>query len=401
MQRSGVADLRLHPGRAPSWLLDRMKHMADALFVVMVDEHGTAECLRRLGDPLWFQALSNVLGYDWDSSGSTTVTCGVLRSVLQSTRHGLAATGGKGARSRRVPKDLQVLGDQLGFGDELTQTLIYASRMTAKVDSAALQDGHQLYHHTFFLDTENGQWTVVQQGMNAETGTSRRYHWVSEDLADFIEEPHSGIITQRRCDSVLDMTARASRGCRKTSVALACEDSPNRLRNLFYDYKPSRHETTLLKWSDSPSIPQPRPRARAASVPPLRLFPERMDWDAVRRVYDVQPSNFEQLLAVRGVGPATIRGLALLSDMCYGEAPSWEDPVRMTFAFGGKDGVPFPVNRKAYDEAIAFLNDAIDRAKLDQKARLDAFRRLRHCLPARSAQMEAVSTLPEASRDFD
>jgi hypothetical protein len=378
-----------------------MKRMADALFVVMIDEHGTAECLRRLGDPLWFQALSNVLGYDWDSSGSTTVTCGVLRSVLQSTRHGLAATGGKGARSRRVPKDLQVLGDQLGFGDELTQTLIYASRMTAKVDSAALQDGHQLYHHTFFLDTENGQWTVVQQGMNAETGTSRRYHWVSEDLADFIEEPHSGIITQRRCDSVLDMTARASRGCRKTSVALACEDSPNRLRNLFYDYKPSRHETTLLKWSDSPSIPQSRPRARAASVPPLRLFPERMDWDAVRRVYGVQPSNFEELLAVRGVGPATIRGLALLSDMCYGEAPSWEDPVRMTFAFGGKDGVPFPVNREAYDEAIAFLNDAIDRAKLDQKARLDAFRRLRHCLPACSAQTEAVSTLPEASRDFD
>lgn len=392
MQRSGVADLRLHPGRAPGWLLDRMKRMADALFVVMVDEHGPAECLRHLGDPLWFQALSNVLGYDWDSSGSTTVTCGVLRSVLQSTRHGLAATGGKGARSRRVPKDLQLLSDQLGFGEELTQSLIYASRMTAKVDSAALQDGHQLYHHTFFVDTKEGKWTVVQQGMNGETGTSRRYHWVSEGLAEFIEEPHSGIIGQRRCDFVLDMTARASRGCRKTSVALASEESPNRLRTLFYDYRPSRQEITLLKWSDTSAVPQARLRARAACAPPLRLFPERMDWDAVRRVYDVQPHNFEELLAVRGVGPATIRGLALLSDMCYGEAPSWEDPVRMTFAFGGKDGVPFPVNRKAYDEAIAFLDDAIDRAKLDQKAKLDAFRRLRHCLPSSSAQPESAQS---------
>jgi hypothetical protein len=375
-----------------------MKRMADALFVVMVDEHGTAECLRRLGDPLWFQALSNVLGYDWDSSGSTTVTCGVLRSVLQSSRHRLAAAGGKGARSRQVPKDLQVLGDQLGFGDELTRALIYASRMTAKVDSAALQDGHQLYHHTFFLDTEEGRWTVVQQGMNSETRTSRRYHWVSEDLTDFVEEPHSGIIAQRRCDFVLNMTARASRGCRQTSIALACEESPNRLRSLFCDHKSSCHETTLLNWSDSSPVSQPRIRARAALVPLHRLFPEHMDWDAVRRVYDVQPRNFEQLLAVRGMGPATIRGLALLSDMCYGEAPSWEDPVRMTFAFGGKDGVPFPVNRKAYDEAIAFLDDALDRAKLDRGAKLDAFRRLRHCLPLSRAQPEVASALPGGSQ---
>jgi hypothetical protein len=375
-----------------------MKRMADALFVAMVDEHGAAECLRRLGNPLWFQALSNVLGYDWDSSGSTTVTCGVLRSVLQSHRHGLAAAGGKGARSRRVPQELQELGDQLSFGDELTQALIYASRMTAKVDSAALQDGHQLYHHTFFLDTEEGRWTVVQQGMNDETGTSRRYHWVSEALADFVEEPHSGIITQRPCDFVLDMTARASRGCRKVSLALACEESPNRLRNLFYDHKPSSHEITLLKWSNSVSPPWPPLRTRAACVPVHRLFPEHMDWDAVRRVYDVQPRNFEALLAVRGVGPATIRGLALLSDMCYGEAPSWQDPVRMTFAFGGKDGVPFPVNRKAYDEAIAFLDNALDRAKLDQKAKLDAFRRLRYCLPTSHAHPDSRPMIRRESR---
>jgi hypothetical protein len=392
MQRSGVADLRLHPGRAPSWLLDRMKRMADALFAVMVDEHGSAECLRRLGDPLWFQALSNVLGYDWDSSGSTTVTCGVLRSVLQSARHGLAAVGGKGARSRRVPDELQALGHELDFGEKLTQSLVYASRMTAKVDSAALQDGHQLYHHTFFVDTEEGRWTVVQQGMNGETGTSRRYHWISEGLADFIEEPHSGMVGQRRPDFVLDMTARASRGCRKTSVALACEESPTRLRRLFYDHKSSYGEMTLLEWSKSSALTQPHFRAGAAISSPLRLFPDHMDWDAVRRVYDVQPSGFEELLAVRGVGPATIRGLALLSDMCYGDTPSWEDPVRMTFAFGGKDGVPFPVNRKSYDEAISFLTDAIDRAKFDQKTKLDAFRRLRYCLPKPRAPPDSPGT---------
>ncbi len=186
MKRSGIADLHLHPGHAPSWLTKRMKAMADALFQVMYDVHGPTESLRRLGDPLWFQALSNVLGFDWDSSGTTTVLCGVLHSVLNPERHGLSAAGGKGARSRKTPTELQDIANQLDLGEQLARRLCYASRMTAKVDSAALQDNYQLYHHMFFLAPDYGAWTVVQQGMDPETRTSRRYHWISERLTTFI-----------------------------------------------------------------------------------------------------------------------------------------------------------------------------------------------------------------------
>jgi hypothetical protein len=356
-----------------------MKAMADALFQVMYDVHGPTDSLKRLGDPLWFQALSNVLGFDWDSSGTTTVLCGVLHSILNPERHGLVAAGGKGVRSRKTPAELQDFANQLDLGEQLIRRLCYASRMTAKVDSAALQDGYQLYHHMFFLAPEYETWTVVQQGMDPETRTSRRYHWISEGLTTFIEEPHSGLFSQKLHRLVMNLTAKMSRGCRDTCVALAKEERPAAVRRQFYTIKPnpSYQETTLMKWFDFPQ----KTLTRIPQIYHHRVFPERMDWQAVKRIYDIQPTNFEELLAVKGVGASTVRGLALLSEMVYGEAPSWEDPVRMTFAFGGKDGVPYPVNRRAYDEAIDFLEDAIDRAKLGQKEKLHAFRRLRKFLP--------------------
>lgn len=378
MKRSGVADLYLHPGRAPGWLLRRMKAMADALFQVMIDEHGPRECLRRLGDPLWFQALSNVLGFDWDSSGTTTVLCGVLKSILQPDQHGLLAFGGKGARSRQVPAKLATLSNKLDVSEKQCQDWIYASRMTAKVDSAALQDGYNLYHHMFFLEPENGIWTVVQQGMDPNTKTSRRYHWLSEDLKSFVEEPHSGLISGKSQKQVLDLTAHESRECRETCTEIANEERPERVRRQFFQLKPppSYHEATLLNWSDSSDI---GPSSQSL-IAYHRVLPKQMDWSAVKRIYDIQPTNFEELLGIRGVGANTLRGLALLSEMVYGKPPSWEDPVRMTFAFGGKDGVPYPVNRFAYDEAIRFLEDVVDRAKLNQKEKLQAFRQLRKCL---------------------
>ncbi len=379
MKRAGVADMRLHPGRAPHWLVKRMMPMADALFQVMVDEHGTAECLTRLGDPLWFQALSNVLGYDWDSSGTTTVLCGVLRSVLRPESHGIAVAGGKGARSRRTPLELQAIANQLDLGEDTARRLIHASRMVAKVDSAALQDGYQLYHHTFFLDTEQGNWTVVQQGMNEETRTSRRYHWISKDLRSFVEEPHSGFFSRNRQQLVLDMTAQESGGCRTASTAIACETAPHALQRQFDEYKDqfSYQKTTLMLWVEGPQTTLAEP----SMIPYHEVFPERMNWRAVNQVFDAQPANFEELLAIQGMGASTIRGLALLSEIVYGEAPSWQDPVRMAYAFGGKDGVPYPVDRRAYDEAIAFLEGAIDRAKVGRPEKLHAFRRLRNYQP--------------------
>lgn len=355
-----------------------MAAMADALFQVMFDKHGSQECLRRIGDPLWFQALSNVLGFDWDSSGTTTVLCGVLKSVLRPSNHGLLAFGGKGGRSRQVPVQLAGLSNELDVSEEQTKTWIHASRMTAKVDSAAVQDGFDLYHHMFFLDPEDGHWTVVQQGMDPNARTSRRYHWISEGLSSFVEEPHSGVMSNQERKRVLNLTARKSRKCRNTCVKIVREERPNRLRRQFFQLKPPPpyHKATLTEWA---SLDQQGTISSFISY--HTVFPKRMNWSSIKRVYDVQPQNFEELLALRGIGANTIRGLALLSEMVYGEPPSWEDPVRMTFAFGGKDGVPYPVNRQAYDEAIGFLEDAINCTKFDWKDKQRAFERLRNTVP--------------------
>jgi hypothetical protein len=216
---------------------------------------------------------------------------------------------------------------------------------------------------------------VVQQGMDTDSRTSRRYHWISEGLTSFIDEPHSGMMSGKQNKPVLNLTAKQSRECRSTCIDILREETPNRLRRQFFEIKPppAYQKTTLMDWSPGNITEQ----GKAQEIAYHRVFPKKMNWKVVKAVYDVQPSNFENMLSFRGMGSNTIRGLALLSEMVYGVPPSWEDPVRMTFAFGGKDGVPFPVDRKAYDEAIHFLEDAIDKAKLEQKTKLQAFRQLR------------------------
>ncbi|MFW9933728.1 MAG: DUF763 domain-containing protein, partial [Candidatus Thorarchaeota archaeon] len=229
MKRGGVADLKLHPGKAPHWLVKRMKPMASALCEFIVDEYGTQELLSRLADPVYFQALSNVLGYDWDSSGSTTVTCGVLKSVLTWEQHNIVAAGGKGLASMKTPEQLRALEDYGLDGAGLAEI----SRNVAKVDNAAIQDGYSLYQHVFFVDNEEN-WTVVQQGMDSKTDDARRYHWTSEDIRSFINEPHSGMISGEIKQAALDMTAKESDECRKTSLDIVKED-PIRVRRMLED----------------------------------------------------------------------------------------------------------------------------------------------------------------------
>jgi len=366
MKRSGVADLKLHPGRAPHWLVKRMMPMASALCEFIVDEHGTTELLKRLADPVYFQALSNVLGFDWDSSGSTTVTCGVLTSVLTLETHGVVGLGGKGTASMKTPEQLRALEDYGLDGGRLAEI----SRLVAKVDNAAIQDGYQLYQHVFFVDTDEN-WTVVQQGMNGESGDARRYHWCSDQVTSFVEEPHSGIVSGEIAKSALDMTASESGDCRNVSVDIV-KDGPVRVRRMFENLKPYGH-TTLVPWIEDDG--------HVKQLPTYKVIPRRMDWEAVRRAYEIQPSGYQELLGIRGIGPATVRGLALISEMIYGAPPSWSDPVRMTFAFGGKDGVPFPVPRKNYDEAIAFMEQALQEAKLGRRDKIVALRRLRKFAP--------------------
>ncbi|MFW9918872.1 MAG: DUF763 domain-containing protein [Candidatus Thorarchaeota archaeon] len=366
MKRGGVADLKLHPGKAPHWLVKRMKPMASALCEFIVDEYGTQELLSRLADPVYFQALSNVLGYDWDSSGSTTVTCGVLKSVLTWEQHNIVAAGGKGLASMKTPEQLRALEDYGLDGAGLAEI----SRNVAKVDNAAIQDGYSLYQHVFFVDNEEN-WTVVQQGMDSKTDDARRYHWTSEDIRSFINEPHSGMISGEIKQAALDMTAKESDECRKTSLDIVKED-PIRVRRMLEDIK-AYGETTLIPWLEG--------KEPVTTLPSYKVIPRRMDWNAVRKAYETQPADYEGLLFIEGIGPAAIRGLSLISEMVYGSAPSWSDPVRMTFAFGGKDGVPFPVPRKAYDEAIQFMETALQEAKLGRKDKVVGLRRLRKFAP--------------------
>ncbi len=366
---TGVAELPLHRGGVPRWLFRRMVRLANGIVTVIVEEHGTKELLTRLSDPHWFQAFGCVLGFDWHSSGVTTVVTAALKEALNPEEHGLAVCGGKGSTSRKTPLEIAEAGEVFELPEDEVSRLQYASRMAAKVDNAAIQAGYPLYHHAFLLSAD-GLWAVVQQGMNPRDGTARRYHWLSNRVESFVVEPHAAIVGDAVRSRALDMTARESEGCRRASTDIA-KEGPERVARLLRAIRPA-HQKSLGEWV--------KEAGGGYEVKVLRL-PRRLNWDALRRVYETQPRNYEELLGVRGIGPATVRGLALISELIYGEAPSWRDPVKYSFAFGGKDGVPHPVDRKAMDQAIKFLEEAIERAKIREKERLNALRRLQKFAP--------------------
>jgi hypothetical protein len=366
LKRTGVTSLPLHYGKAPRWLAFRMQKLAKEMVTIIVDEYGVDTFLKRISDPFWFQALGCVLGYDWHSSGVTTVLTGVLKSAVNQTELGLTICGGKGKTSKKTPAEIDQLGEKYGFSSSKLDSLLYASRMSAKVDTTAVQAGYPLYHHAFFV-TERGEWAVVQQGINAKDKSARRYHWLSENVKDFVVEPHDAVVGDTKKDAVLDMTAKASEGCRKSSTDIAKEE-PKKLRNLLLSIRPV-HQKSLQEW-----IPSPPGKEYAIDAFSL---PRSLNWNAVKRAYDFQPKNYEELIGIRGVGPATVRALALVSDLVYGEKPCWEDPVKYSFCVGGKDGVPYPVDRATYDETIEILENTVKQAKVGGKEKLNAVKRLR------------------------
>ena len=359
--RTGVADLPLHTGRAPRWLFARMVRLSRALVDTMLLDHGREELLRRLSDPFWFQALSCTLGFDWHSSGTTTTTCGALKEALDPEIHGMAVAGGKGRRSRAALQEIAALGDMLSLSTRRIEALQYASRMAAKVDSALVQDGYSLYHHAFIF-TEDGSWAVVQQGMSESR--ARRYHWLADALEDFVEAPHAAISGERVEPRVLDMTARESRGARETSLDLVRED-PTRLRRL------CSRQRSLEDYAAGP---------RELALPPHHAVLEadisERGMEVLRRAYEFQPASYEELVSLRGVGPKTVRSLALIADLVYGTKASWRDPVKYSFAHGGKDGFPYPVDRQLYDHSISFLKEALERSRLEGAEKHRALARL-------------------------
>jgi len=350
-----------------------MRKLAKEVADIMIDELGTDKFLTRLSDPYWFQALGCVLAYDWHSSGVTTVLTGVLKQALSPEEHGMAICGGKGKTSRKTPSEIAEIGAKFGFSEDQIQALTYTSRMTAKVDNTAIQAGYRLYHHAFVL-TENEKWAVIQQGMSGEDRTARRYHWLSDATASLIVEPHYAIVGDAKREKALNMTARISEAARNASVDIAKEPTAKVMR-LFEATRPL-HQKSLQEW-----LPKAEADPWQQSVEALNM-PRNISWNTMRRVYEFQPRNYEELLSVKGVGPATVRGLALVAELIYGEKASWADPVKFSFAYGGKDGVPFPVDRRAMDESIQVLRQAVEAAKVGDKEKSRSLQRLRQFVPA-------------------
>ena len=351
--RTGRADLPLHYGRAPRWLFTRMARLAGSIAELVVLEYDTGGFLRRISDPGWFQALGCVLGFDWHSSGLTTTTCGAIKEGIRGLEEdlGLFLAGGKGAASRKTPTEIAAWSERAGID---AAPLIDASRTSAKVDSSAVQDGYAVYHHVFFFD-RRGDWAVVQQGMNEQNGMARRYHWRSDPTLDFVNEPHAAVCCDRRGGQTLNLVAEASRGTREASAELARQTPValvGELMRLRSIRLPKRHEILV------------------SDINPSRLS------GIFAKTYEAQVEDFRSLLGVPGVGAKTLRALALVSELVYGAPPSYDDPARYSYAHGGKDGIPYPVDRPLYDQTIALMQRATRRAKLDSKEERATLRRI-------------------------
>ncbi len=351
--RTGIANLPLHYGKAPRWLFERMVKLAREITIVTIEEYGPEEMLRRLSHPYWFQAFGCVLGFDWHSSGVTTTLCGAVKEGVKGIERdlGLFVAGGKGAASRKTPAEVEKWGELISLDPA---PLVYASRMSAKVDSAAVQDGYQLYHHNFFF-TAKGSWAVVQQGMNETTRYARRYHWLSESVASFVNEPHSAVASDAR-GQALNLVAAESDPARTTITEIATGEKP---------------ENIMAELN----------RIKTLSLPAHHyLGVEDLHPDSLKKIilsaYERQPEDFETLLGLPGVGAKTIRALSLISELVHGVAPSYRDPVRYSFAHGGKDGIPYPVDRKTYDQSIQLLRKAISKTRLGLKDKQEAEGRL-------------------------
>lgn len=369
--RSGVANLPLHGGRAPRWLFKRMVKLAGAVTDSIIYEYGPDEFLSRISDPHWFQAFSCVLGFDWHSSGTTTTTCGALKTAIKPEEQGILIAGGKGRASRKTPQEILDAGEVFSLSSVKLEELVYSSKISAKIDNSCIQDGYQLYHHVFFL-TERGDWAVVQQGMNESTRYARRYHWLSDSVENYINEPHNGICCDFKQEKTLDMTSDLSFDSRQTSLDLIL-DNPQHLKKYFQkkvDLKVGQANLDLF----CPELTLP------SHHPVLDTDLSPWEFEVLQNAWELQPDSYEELVSLKGMGPKKIRALALISDLVYGDQASWEDPVKYSFTHGGKDGFPYPVDREVYDHSIHTLQDALQEARLEKKDRYQAIKRLENLL---------------------
>ncbi|MFQ5683555.1 MAG: DUF763 domain-containing protein [Candidatus Binatia bacterium] len=357
-QRTGIAYLPLHSGRAPAWLFQRMVRLGREIVRLIIEDHGPEEFLIRVSDPYWFQSLGCVLGFDWHSSGVTTTVCGALKEGLRGMEKelGLVIAGGKGATSRKTPSEIVSAGEKFSLKRDPNE-LVSLSRLTAKIDNNAIQDGFQLYHHNFFF-TLQGSWAVVQQGMGDRF--ARRYHWYSENIQSLINEPHSAICSNLQRAKTLNLVASESTKAQEVITDLS-KEPPEKITRELKKLKtlslPSHHEVSLRE-----------------------VHPESIE-KILLKTYDTKAKDFEGLLGMPGVGAKTLRALALIAEITYGTPASWKDPVKFSFAHGGKDGHPYPVNRPVYDRSIEILRRSLERARVERIEKEKALKRLLKLLP--------------------
>ena len=361
MKRSGAADLPLHYGYVPQWLMDRMVKLGLAITEAVITEYGQAAMLSKLSDPFWFQSFGAVMGMDWHSSGITTSVMAALKKGInpRAKELGIYICGGKGKFSTQAPQELISVAEQTGLdGDQLVR----CSKLSAKVDNSAIQDGFQLYTHNFIV-SNTGDWTVVQQGMQPATKTARRYHWHSATLASFVEEPHTAVCGENQ-GLILNMTDRNAAAARNGILQLAQNGADRMVRDFQRLLLPAHHEV------------------HAENVDLKRLG--AILWLAHER----QPADFEDLLLLQGVGPRTVQSLALVSEVIHGTASRFKDPARFAFAHGGKDGHPFPVPIHVYDETIHVLQTAVQKAKIGETDKQQAIKKLAEL--ARQAEKDFI-----------
>ena len=384
--KTGVATVPLDYGRCPPWLFERMTRLSRAISIAIVEEFGPNELLKRLADPVWFQSFGCISGFDWNSSGLTTTTLGALKMALSGMENdlGIFVCGGKGKTSKKTPQNIEQWGEFLNFSLARIDQLVYASKTSAKVDNTALQDGFQLYHHNLIF-TKDGSWAVVQQGMNPLAKKARRYHWFSPNLKeisgkkDFIEEPHSGIASQVKVKP-LNLTAKASQKNRQISSQMVKDGPQTFLRDISLIQKSTKSlssggQLTLMEMPDLEFYHHP-------------VEKEKFDLKRLKKTIflanQYQPEDFEDLLKIGGIGPRTIRALSLVSEMIYGAKPSYEDPARYTFAYGGKDGTPFPVDQDTYDETLAIIEKGIRKSGISYREKVEAIQRLNKISPSQN-----------------
>jgi len=349
MKRSGTADLPLHGGHVPQWLATRMAELGRCIISVIVEHYGPSEVLARLSDPFWFQALGGVMGMDWHSSGITTSVMGALKRALNPISHdlGLYVCGGRGAHSRRTPEELIEHADRTGLdGTELVR----ASKLSAKIDNTCLQDGFRLYLHTFVVSRE-GQWAVVQQGMNDSLGMARRYHWHSPSLRSFVDDPHTAVVGRNR-GQILNLSDSRAEANRAGIVSFLKQHPDTQLRELRRLAMDRSHHLS------------------ARHVDSRRLGA------VLALAYEKQFDSFVNALLLPGVGPRTIQSLALVSEVIFGASGRFDDPARFSFAHGGKDGAPFPVLLDVYDRSLSVLKQAIDKSHLVRSEKAASLRKL-------------------------